>query len=390
LRYLTLGSADDHADADGKTVLSYSQAQAEARTWFDQAHDEETGEDRRKGPLTVEEAITQYLGRQEQLGKKVVQGDRSRARLHIIPALGRVEVAKLTRLRLEKWRDALANSPRMLKAKLGGKPREREAPKTQDEKRARKASANRTLAILKAALTWAKDRGLCQCADDAWTSCKPFRGVEEARQAYLTPDEQVRLVNSIQEPDFKRLVIGALTTGCRYSELTRMEVRDFDPNPDGVASVLIREGKDGKSRRSILTTEGREFFESITAGRGTDERIFLKVADPRLKAVKRGELTTLPWANADQLRRMKLACEAAALPQMGFHQLRHSYASALVTAGMPLAMVAKLTGHADIRMLERHYAHLAASDLSRALEALAPKLGLGKPKVAVLNLRKEG
>ena len=78
-----------------------------------------------------------------------------------------------------------------------------------------------------------------------------------------------------------------------------------------------------------------------------------------------------------------------ATQQTGFHQLRHSYASALVTAGMPLAYVAQLTGHADTRMLEKHYAHLAPSDLSRSLEALAPKLGISMPLVAPLKIKKE-
>jgi integrase len=388
-RYGALGAADDHFDPNGTEILSFAQAQTKAGEWFTQILQEVNGEAPHTGPFTVEDALEGYLEYREGQGMKSAADSRRRSRMHIYPQLGALEVGKLTRLRLERWRDALGNSPAKIKGGLGRAPRERPAPATADEKRARKASANRVLATLKAALTWAKDRGLVHCPDDAWRGVKPFRGVEEARQAYLTPDQQTRLVNSIKEADFKRLVTGALTTGCRYGELTRMKVSDFDPNPGGVASVLIREGKDGKFRRALLTTEGREFFEGITAGRPADEAIFVKDADQRLMAVKRGEFQTLPWSTSDQTRRMEEACEAAKLPRMGFHQLRHSYASALVTAGMPLAMVAKLTGHADTRMLERHYAHLAPSDLSRALEALAPKLGLGTPKVATLKLKKK-
>ena len=180
---------------------------------------------------------------------------------------------------------------------------------------------------------------------------------------------------------------GALFTGARYGELTRMQVGDFDPNPEGVPTVLVREGKDGKFRRCILTMEGRGFFEGLTAGRPKGELIFMKRADPRRLAVKEGTFTHLPWGPVDQVRRMERACDAAGLPRMGFHQLRHSYASALVVANMPLAMVAKLTGHADTRMLERHYAHLAPSDLSRALEAMAPSLMPKKPNISGLKLK---
>jgi hypothetical protein len=53
-----------------------------------------------------------------------------------------------------------------------------------------------------------------------------------------------------------------------------------------------------------------------------------------------------------------------------------------------MAYVAQLTGHADTRMLEKHYAHLAPSDLSRSLEALAPKLILAVDPVSNLKLKK--
>jgi integrase len=55
---------------------------------------------------------------------------------------------------------------------------------------------------------------------------------------------------------------------------------------------------------------------------------------------------------------MQLACERAEVPVMGFHQLRHSYASIAVKNGLPLQILALNLGHADSRMVERHYAHL--------------------------------
>lgn len=384
-RKVVLGNADDYSDADGTEILSYAQAQKKARAWFLAVAQEP---EEAPSALTVQEAVRAYLQAREQQGMKTARNSRQRAERWIFPELGKIEVAKLTRLRLEQWRDKVGAAAGH---RRGGKTqhvKERPSPSTPEEKRARRASANRILTVLKAALTWAKDRGLVKCPDDAWRRCKPFHGVAVARAAYLTPEDQVRLINAIQDPGFRRLVTAALMTGARYGELIRMQVADFDPNPNGVASVLIREAKAGKSRRALLTEEGRGFFEGITVGRPKEELIFQKAPDGRLKAVKRGELHALPWEPSDQLRRMGEACAAAGLPRMGFHQLRHSYASALVTAGMPLAMVAKLTGHADTRMLELHYAHLAQSDLSRALEALAPKFGLEKPKVEALKVRK--
>lgn len=394
-REKAIGTADDFQDADGVTALSFLQAQEKAREWFLLAHEEATGVKVHRGPLTVAQAMTAYLDAMDRAGKRSAKDARARTGLHILPALGPVEVEKLTRLRLEKWLDALAASPRTQKQrkrplpkrprKPVQKPKPAPAPKTADEKRARKATANRVLSTLKAALTYAKARGLVRCPDDVWRSVRPFRAVEEARQNYMTPEEQQRLLNAIKEPDFKRLVCGALLTGCRYGELTRMKVRDFDATS---GTVLILETKGGKPRRALLTEEGRAFFASITAGRRGQETLFQR--DQAERRTRQGEGDPLAWGSSEQTRRMRDACDAAELPRMGFHQLRHSYASALVAAGMPLAYVAQLTGHADTRMLEKHYAHLAPSDLSRSLEALAPKLGIPVAPVAVLKIKKEG
>jgi integrase len=388
--------ADDFQDADGVTVLSFLQAQEKARAWFLEAHEEVTGEKVLRGPATVADAVEAYLEHLEREGKRTAKDARQRADLRILPALGSVAVEKLTRLRLEKWRDELASSPplprgnvkprpepkRPRKAKKAEKPAPK-PPKTPDEKRRRKATANRILSILKAALTYAKARGLVRCPEDAWRNVKPFRAVEEARQNYLTPEEQQRLLNAIKEPDFKRLVTGALATGCRYGELARMTVGDFDPTS---GTVLVQETKAGRPRRVQLVGWGRSFFEGLTAGRKRTETLFQR--DQADRRTREGD--PLAWGRSEQARRMHTACDAAELPRMGFHQLRHSYASALVAAGMPLAYVAKLTGHADTRMLERHYAHLAPSDLTRSLEALAPTLDPNAPFVAVLKIKKEG
>lgn len=397
-----LGTADDFQDADGESVLNYSQAQAKAQAWFkEREHQAIHGDDSlpTDGPLTVAQAVDRYLARKEAEGGKSVKDSRQRAELWIKPHLGGIEVAKLTRAKVEAWRTTMAESERQIrrkpkpepkrprKKKLEAEPKTEEPRKptpeeAEDAKRKRKASANRVLAILKAALSCAREQGWVTCGGDAWEVVKPFRGVEEPRQEYMTPQEQQRFLNAIERPDFKRLVSGALATGCRYSELTRMRVKDFDPTNHG--SVLVRLSKSGKSRRVILTTGGRALFQSLTAGRDGDELIFLLESVERRT---RDKSEPLAWDKNDQQRMMKEACIAAGLPVMGFHQLRHSYASALVAEGVPLALVAQLTGHADTRMLERHYAHLAPSDLSRALEKMAPKLDFGTGNVEELAIK---
>ena len=53
---------------------------------------------------------------------------------------------------------------------------------------------------------------------------------------------------------------------------------------------------------------------------------------------------------------------------MGFHQLRHSYASIAVQNGLPLQILAQNLGHADSRMVEKHYAHLESEYVRDQIE----------------------
>src|SRR5262249_44629300 len=63
-------------------------------------------------------------------------------------------------------------------------------------------------------------------------------------------------------------------------------------------------------------------------------------------------------------------------PSISFHGLRHTWASHAVMNGVPLLVVAKNLGHADTRMVEKHYGHLAPSYIADAIRAGAPRFGV--------------
>ena len=71
-------------------------------------------------------------------------------------------------------------------------------------------------------------------------------------------------------------------------------------------------------------------------------------------------------------------------PPVNFHALRHTWASHAVMNGVPLMVVAKNLGHADTRMVERTYAHLAPSFVVDAIRAGAPKFGFKPGKIVAL------
>ena len=67
------------------------------------------------------------------------------------------------------------------------------------------------------------------------------------------------------------------------------------------------------------------------------------------------------------LRDLGTYCEKAKIERLTFHELRHTYASALVNRGVPLVFVAAQLGHRDTKMVEKHYGHLCDEARTRAI-----------------------
>jgi integrase len=349
--------ADDFSEADGHTVLTFGQAQECAK-----AH--RPPERQSKGPYTVADALRDYIEYLEGDGRSphAVRDARSRAAVHILPALGTTKIAGLTTDRLRRWRDGMAKSAPRLRAGNGKAPRYRVVIDGDETKRQRRSSTNRTWTVLRAALNHAFRDGKV-AIDTAWRKVQPFRNVDASRARYLAVTEGKRLINAA-DPEFRPLVQAALATGCRYGELIRLRVHDF--NPDS-STLAIRQSKSGQPRHVVLTDEGAALFTRLTAGRRGGEWLLYR-ADGK------------PWQASHQIRRMAEACARAKIePAISFHGLRHTYASLATMNGVPLLVTAKNLGHSDTRMVERHYGHLAPSFVADAIRAGAPQFGLSKP-----------
>jgi integrase len=370
-RYQSIGTADDVADADGVDVLSFAHAQEAARKWFADLAREDGG-GKRSGPFTVKACIDEYLKWLEG-HRKDARNSRYRAEALVLPPLGEVDCNKLTTERLEKWLHDLAESPALLRSRKGADKRNiRPLDKNDLEAvRRRKASAMRIWTILKAALNRAWRKGEI-ASDKAWRRVEPFREVDAARVQYLSMAEAKRLVNAC-EPDFRKLVQAALVTGARYGELAVLRASDFNPD---AGTVHVRTSKSGKGRHIILSAEGVALFKSLAAGKAGGAILLPKANDSA-------------WGPAHQSRPMEEACERARIvPEVSFHVLRHTCASHAVMNGVPLMVVAKNLGHADTRMVERHYGHLPPSYVADALRAGAPTFGMEFDNVASLDERR--
>lgn len=353
--FKALGTADDMLDADGISTLTFPQAQDKAAAWF-----VEVGRQggRVAAPITVAMAIADYLEDYRARGGKGAAGVQQTAETHILPKLGDKLVADLSPGTLRAWHRSLAVAAPRVRSKPGMVATRKVDASDAEATRARRSTANRILTVLKAALNLAYRDGRAP-NPDAWHRITPFRNVEAPRIRFLTDAEAVRLINAA-EPSFRPLIVAALLTGARYGELTRMRAADFNPD---AGTVHVRVTKTGKARHIMLTDEGVQFFRQRAAGKSGVSLLFRR-AD--------GE----EWAKSDQHRPMRMSCQRAAIsPPVGFHILRHTHASRLAMAGVPLSVIAAQLGNGET-ICAKHYAHLSPGYVADSIRAAFRPLGV--------------
>jgi integrase len=360
-RYETemIAQADDYRDANSLDVLAFADAQRAAARWHDKRLRADLGISDPGRPYTVADVCADYLAWYRE-HRRAFGATRSALEVHILPELGSLDASKLTSQRIRDWHQKLAASPRRTRAKPRSDAGQRSSVAARDQNaiRARRATANRILTILKAALNHAYREGKVP-SDDAWRRAKAFKGADAARLRYLTEEEARRLLNACA-PAFRRLVRAALESGCRYGELIRLKVQDFHPD---APSLHIVDAKSGRPRHVPLDRQAAALFVGICAGRAGSETILLR-ADGAA------------WGSSHQQRPLAAACQAARIePPVTFHGLRHTWASQRIMRGLPVMVAAQVLGHSDTRMVEKHYGHLARGYVQQAIERTGMVLG---------------
>jgi integrase len=363
-RYIkkTLAQADDFQDSNGETVISYAEAQKIALGYAD----------RDFSPLTIKEATDHYLKWFKE-HRKAYDVTLMNVNAHILPHFGKVLVTDLKTVQIRKWLNNLAATPARKRPDRDGKIKFKDAPQTDNEKRARKASANRVLTILKAILNKAFQDELVS-DDTAWRRVKSFANADEPVIRFLTEAECTRLINAAR-PDLRQIIKAALFTGARYSEITGLAAKNVNPD---TAAIYIQPAKSGKGRHIPLSAEGLDFFKTACAGKIGDALVFTKEDGTK-------------WGRHHQDRLLKAACTAGKIePNITFHELRHTYASLLAQAGADLLTISKLLGHADTRITSRHYAHLCDKTLANTVNKLLPSFGhKAETHIVTIDLRQK-
>ncbi|MCL4689525.1 MAG: site-specific integrase [Burkholderiales bacterium] len=386
-RYATdrIGRADDYENADGREILTFDQATARARELVASAREKASGQ--LSAPLTVKKAAEDYLT-WFRAHRKSATATETTLKAHVLPTFGTMMVADLTTREIARWHERLATSAARVRAPVAGSRRSRErdrakakasappapaappaeAPASPEALRQRKSTANRVLTVFRAVLNHAWRAGHVP-SDAAWRRVRPFHNASAPRVRYLEPDEATRLVNA-SPADFRKLVTAALLTGCRLGELVNLYVEDYHAD---ARAIHVRDSKSGKPRHVPLTDNGEAFFTDLTAGRAKGETMLL-----------RGDGT--PWGKNHHVRPMAEACKVAKItPAVSFHILRHTYGSWLAMRGVALQVIAEALGHADTRITQRHYGHLAPSYVAQVIRANLPAIPIEAGNVTPLK-----
>jgi integrase len=359
-----IATADDFRDADGREVLDFSQAQRKALA--DAKHDAM----RASGQLyTVQDAVADYMAHLR-AHRKTAKDTEFKLNAYVSPELASKRVVDLVPADFDSWlswalkRRRKAKNATRLKREVAAHDTKLEMTPVEqaDRQRRRKSTVNRVMTALKACLNHAYASGKVP-SREAWARFKKFRSVDSARLRWLSIEEAKRLQNACSAT-FRPLVRAALLTGCRAGELLALRASDFDPRSK---TLLIADSKSGKPRRVPLTDQGAALFDGLTAGIAHEAPVFV-----------RGDGSS--WYRVAVIREMRAACAGGGIsPPATFHTLRHTYASHLVQEGVPLLFVASALGHGDTRMVEKHYGHLAPSQVAEMIRAKLPSFGEDAP-----------
>jgi len=173
------------------------------------------------------------------------------------------------------------------------------------------------------------------------------------RVRYLIDVEESRLFAVILKPEDKDLITIAFNTRMRKSEEFSLQWPKVDFR---LRQILVKDSKPGNSR---IIPMNDAVFEVLL------RRSKLRLIDnpfvfPGRKPTKCRK--DLPYGWEKFLKQ-------ASIENFHWHDLRHTFASRLVMAGVDLYTVCKLLGHADIKMTMR-YAHLSPGYLKAPVDVL--------------------
>jgi integrase len=354
-------------DGSRRRRLVTGRTSAEARNKLDELRAKlRVGKLRPSGSRTVAEYLAGWLERdRDRVRPSTWRSREMHVRCYLVPALGHVALARLSSSDVE---NALRTFQRSGSPTLPAARRRPLSPLT----------VRHIRATLRRALNAAQRSGLVD-RNAAADAAPPY--VAHRLVSYLSAPDVRRMLDGTRGDPFGPLYALAVTTGLRLGELLGLSWADID---EAAGTLTVRRSlaeagdrrwaladpKSARSRRTLplprvardALDRAHEQQEAAKASAGTvwQDRAGLIFTD----MVGR-PLDPRNASHAFQVARRRLG-----LPPVRFHDLRHSAATMLLSAGVPLAVISEMLGHAGIAITASHYAAIVPELRREAADAM--------------------
>jgi integrase len=211
------------------------------------------------------------------------------------------------------------------------------------------ASINRIISTVKHMFTKAVDWELVEA--DTLKKVRKVKQLREDRRLRFLSIEEAQGLISVCDEHLKPIVMTALNTGMRKGEILGLRWSQVDLQH---GFILLDKTKNGERREIPVNDTLRTVFRSLCRRIDVPHVFYDEKQLRNYQNVKRSFATAL---------------DRAKITDFHFHDLRHTFASQLVMAGVDLVAVKELLGHKDIKMTLR-YAHLAPAHKRKAVNVL--------------------
>jgi integrase len=349
-----------YVGSDGKRHYLHGWSKADAKAKLDAALRDKADGLFVAGPSqTVAEFLTAWLPHKTDLAPRTIERYRGLLRLHIAPAIGDVRVRKLMPQQIA---DFYLERGQLL------------SPST----------IGQIHAILHGGLAQAvRWHVISRNPADAVHAPRPTR-----REMRFLDTPQVRTMLAAAEGDsLEALYVAAVFTGLRLGELLGLRWRDLDLEGRAltVRNTLTRQ--DGQwILRQPKTVHSRRTIRLAPVVADTLRAHYIAEAERLLALGHRLQPDTLvfsdrwgdpvnPWHVTE--RAWKPLLRRAGLPEIRFHDIRHTFASMMLSEGARVDVVSKMLGHASPAITLSIYAHLMPGDEEAAVARLQTRIGGG-------------
>lgn len=293
--------------------------------------------------------------------------DQSRRTKHLEPKWGQTPLISITRHDVKTWAAEMARA--------GVSP----------------STVQRAVHLLSASLDAAVDAEILDY--NPASRIRLAKGAQ-AQERFLTREEFGAILEHLPTDDHQ-LVAGFLVlTGLRWGEMAGLHWNRVDLDRGIIRVVETWDEPSGRIKSYPKGKQVRDvpLREELVATLRQREQSAKGCGVPHAAGKCHSGLVFLtergsPLRNSNWAGSWRLAVEMSGVGHARIHDLRHTYASWLLQAGIPLAEVGRLMGHISTQTTDK-YAHLAAPPNEAVLAALganAPNLPHGRPVLTAIQ-----